>query len=118
MNILADESVDLPIVAHLRQLGHSVWYVAEMDPGLSDEAVLKLARDEQALLLTADKDFGELVFRWRQASHGVTLLRLAGLPTQRKAEIVATAIAQYGGSLTAAFSVITKQNVRIRPHRR
>jgi predicted nuclease of predicted toxin-antitoxin system len=114
VNILADESIDLPIVAHLRQQGHHVSYVAEMDPGLSDEAVLQLARDEQALLLTADKDFGELVFRWRQVSRGVILLRLAGLPAQRKAKIVATAIEQYGERLVTAFSVITKHNVRIR----
>jgi predicted nuclease of predicted toxin-antitoxin system len=118
MNLLADESIDLPIVAHLRQLGHRVWYVAEMNPGLSDEAVLQLAQDEQALLLTADKDFGELVFRWRQVSSGVILVRLAGLPAQRKAEIVAAAIALHGESLATAFSVISKQNVRIRPQRR
>lgn len=118
MNILADESVDLPIVAHLRRLGHCVWYVAEMDPGISDEAVLQLAQGEQALLLTADKDFGELVFRWRQLSSGVILLRLAGLPAQSKAEIVAAAIEQHQESLHTAFAVITKQNVRIRPQRK
>lgn len=58
MEFWADESVD-----RLREDGHQVWYAAEMEPGLSDEAVLALANREAALLLTADKDFGELVFR-------------------------------------------------------
>jgi predicted nuclease of predicted toxin-antitoxin system len=115
MKFLADESVDLPIVAHLRRQGHQVWYVAEMEPGISDETVLQLAYRENALLLTADKDFGELVFRWRRLSSGVILLRLAGLPALRKAEIVVAAIAQHAEGLVAAFTVISKGTVRIRP---
>ena len=58
MNLLADESVDQPIVTHLRQQGYHVWYVAEMEPGLSDEAVLQLANHEGAVLLTADRTWG------------------------------------------------------------
>ncbi len=57
MNFLADESVDKQIVERLRQDGHSVRYVAEMDPGISDDAVLDLADHEATLLLTVDKDF-------------------------------------------------------------
>lgn len=58
MNCLADESVDRQIVERLRQDGHQVWYVAEMEPGISDEHVLDLANRRKCLLLTADKDFG------------------------------------------------------------
>ena len=61
MNILADESVDQPIVNRLREDGHTVLYVAEMDPGISDEVVLQEANNREFLLLTADIDFGELV---------------------------------------------------------
>jgi len=56
MNLLADESVDGPIVERLRHDGHQVWYVAEMEPGISDEAVLDLANHEKSLLLTADRE--------------------------------------------------------------
>lgn len=55
MNFLADESVDRQIVERLRQDGHLVWYVAEMEPGISDDIVLASANQEAALLLTADK---------------------------------------------------------------
>lgn len=59
MNFLADESVDRQIVERVRQDGHQVWYVAEMEPGVSDDVVLNLANQKTALLLTADKDFGD-----------------------------------------------------------
>ncbi len=63
MNLLADESVDRPIVEQLRQDGHDVLYVAEMEPGIPDDVVLQRANEHQALLVTEDKDFGELVYR-------------------------------------------------------
>ncbi len=59
MNLLADEGVDHQIVARLREEGHDVLYVAEMEPGIPDEAVLDLANGEYRRLLAADKDFGE-----------------------------------------------------------
>ena len=62
MNLLADEGVERQIVEHLRLDEHLVHYIAEMDPGISDDAVLRKANDHNALLLTEDKDFGELVF--------------------------------------------------------
>ncbi len=60
MNFLADEGVDRQIVDRLRLDGHGVLYIAEMDPGISDDEVLDIANREDALLLTSDKDFGGL----------------------------------------------------------
>jgi predicted nuclease of predicted toxin-antitoxin system len=99
MNFLADESVDRQIVDRLRQENHRVGYVAEMAPGIPDDAVLDLANREGALLLTADKDFGELVFRQHLLAPGVVLIRLAGLSPTNKAAIVASAIAQHAAEL-------------------
>jgi predicted nuclease of predicted toxin-antitoxin system len=56
MNIVADEGVDRQIVERLRQSEHAVVYVAELAPSIPDEAVLQLATNQGALLLTADKD--------------------------------------------------------------
>ena len=61
MKSVADESVDRQIVARLRNNRHSVWYVAEMSPSISDDEVLQLANKRTAPLITSDKDFGELV---------------------------------------------------------
>jgi predicted nuclease of predicted toxin-antitoxin system len=73
MNLLADECIDQQIVERLRQDGHEVLYIAEMDPGISDDIVLSQASERHALLVKADKDFGELVFRLNQIHAGVVL---------------------------------------------
>ncbi|MGH7407012.1 MAG: DUF5615 family PIN-like protein, partial [Candidatus Methylomirabilales bacterium] len=56
-------------------------------------------------MLTADKDFGELVFRQGRAHPGVVLLRLAGLSNVTKAEIVAEVCHERASELLQAFSV-------------
>ena len=56
MNLPADESVDRQIVDLLRTDGHAVRYIAEIEPGISDDIVLDMAYQETDLLLTADKD--------------------------------------------------------------
>lgn len=117
MKFLADENVDKPIVERLRDDGHTVLYVLEMEPGISDEEVIRRANQEFALLLTADKDFGELVFRQRRIVYGVVLIRLAGLSPQRKAEAAATAIQKHADELARNFTVITHRTVRIRKQR-
>jgi predicted nuclease of predicted toxin-antitoxin system len=114
MNFLADESLDRQIVDRLREDGHRVWYVAEMKPGISDDVVIELANREGALLLTADKDFGELVFRQRRLAPGVVLIRLAGLSPLSKAEVVTSAINKHALELPRAFTVIAAGAIRIR----
>ena len=116
MNLLADEGVERQIVERLRRDGHTVLYVAEMEPSIADDVVLERANEISALLVAADKDFGGLVFRERRlSSGGVVLLRLAGLSTKRKAEIVSKVFAERGPEFARAFSVISPGRVRIRP---
>jgi predicted nuclease of predicted toxin-antitoxin system len=115
MNFVADEGVDWPIVTRLRQLGHVVWYVAEASPSISDAEVLSQAENQQAILLTCDKDFGEMVFRQNVASRGVVLMRLHGLTLEQKTAVVENTLAQYGTQLANAFTVITPTKIRIRP---
>jgi predicted nuclease of predicted toxin-antitoxin system len=65
MHILVEALANKP---RLRNDGHDVLYVAEMSPGIDDEEVLGAANEHDALLPTADKDFGELVFRLGRVS--------------------------------------------------
>jgi len=116
MNLLADEGVERQIVERLRQDGHSVLYIAEMEPSISDDMVLHRANEAASLLVAADKDFGELVFRERRlSSGGVVLVRLAGLSADLKAEIVSKAFIERGAEFVDAFSVSSPGRVRIRP---
>lgn len=114
MNFLADENLDEQIVERLRQDGHFVWYVAEMEREISDDVVLNLANQEGALLLTSDKDFGELVFRLRRIATGFVLIRLSDLSTINKMDIISHVINQHNNELMGAFTVITPRSVRIR----
>ena len=115
MIFLADEYVDQSIVDRLRVDGHEVLSVAELEPSIPDDAVLSLASERQSLLLTADKDFGDLVFRQRRVNAGVVLLRLEGLSSSTKALIVSAAVLEHGAKLLDAFTVISPGIVRIRP---
>jgi predicted nuclease of predicted toxin-antitoxin system len=114
MILLADESVDQPIVERLRNDGHDTMYVAEFSPSITDDQVLQEANDRNALLLTEDKDFGELVYRLGRVHSGVVLIRLAGLPASSKADIVAKVLQDHATELSGAFSVISPGATRIR----
>ena len=115
MNFVADEDIDRQVVERLRQDGHEILYVAEMEPSVSDEDVLKRANEKGALLITSDKDFGEMVFHQNLLTiGGVILLRLSGLSPARKAEIASKVIESRSADLPNAFSVISPGRVRIR----
>jgi predicted nuclease of predicted toxin-antitoxin system len=116
MKFIADEGVDLLIVEAIRAQGHDVFFVMEGMSGASDEAIQARARAENRILITKDKDFGELTFRLKLTHAGIVLSRLEGLKGVLKAKIVAAVIEKYGDALAEAFTVIQPGNVRIRKY--
>ena len=79
MNILADENVEGEIIMPLRSAGHIVSDIKEISPGINDPEVLVVANQSRQVLMTNDKDFGELVYRDRLFSSGLILLRFGKL---------------------------------------
>lgn len=114
MKLIADENVDRPIVELLRKSGFIIYYIQEMEPGITDEQVIQRANNEGALLLTSDSDFGEMVFRQGKIVQGIILMRLAGLSFQRKGEILIRAIKEHEDNLYGNFTVISPSAIRIR----
>jgi predicted nuclease of predicted toxin-antitoxin system len=113
-SFLADENVAAPLVLALREAGWDVDYVLESRPGLADDAVLQWASDEGRVLLTEDKDFGELVFRLKRNTSGVLMLRLPeGLWFQRWARL-RVVLERHAERLPDTFTVVQPQNVRFR----
>ncbi|HEY7065248.1 MAG TPA: DUF5615 family PIN-like protein [Chloroflexota bacterium] len=115
MKFLLDESADLRLSARLRDLGHDVEsVVADYQSSLPDSQVLSIAHRERRVLITNDKDFGELVFRHRQPHSGVILFRLpygASLPLKlSRLDHVLTA---YADSLDS-FLVVMERTIRVR----
>lgn len=114
MILVCDEGIDRSIVERLRVDGHEVIYIAELSPSISDDEVLKEANVRGAVLITADKDFGELVFRMGTLSKGVLLIRLHDVPTQERAVLVGAAVREHGSEFPGAFSVLSPTKLRIR----
>ena len=107
MILVADEGVDRGVVERLRQNGHEVVYVAELSPSVPDEAVLQQANARRAILLTADKDFGQLVFAHARQSAGVILIRYPSNNRRGLPIAVMAFIKQSGASLGDRFAVLT-----------
>lgn len=114
MIVVAGEGVDASVVMALRSAGHIVYWIAEESPGVSDRIILEKAVSDKALLITEDKDFGELVFRSKLPHQGVVLLRLHDLQSAEKSNVVTRAFAQHSGAFIGSFSVIRSDSIRIR----
>ena len=111
---LADEGVDFRIVRALREAGYSIVSVREESPSIPDTQVLARALELDAVLLTEDKDFGDMVFLQKKSAPGILLIRLAGLPGSRKVELVTKMFAQHATEFRGSFSVLTDRALRIR----
>lgn len=114
MKILADESIESEIVRALRTVGHEVVDIKEISPGIEDIEVLSRAAVSEAILLTNDKDFGELIYRDRLISSGVILLRFGKLEINERIELLKTVLEEQEAKLTGSFTVVTAVSVRIR----
>ena len=114
MNLVADESLHGAITARLRADGHAVHAIAATDSGVPDTDVLAIAVNRQALLLTQDKDFGELIFRRGLPHAGIVLIRLVGLAPADRAQLVSDLIRDHAIELADAFTVVSDSGVRIR----
>lgn len=116
MQFIADENIAEPIVTALRELQIDVLSISELMPGCSDSEVLSFANKNNSIIITSDKDFGEIIFRQQKIVKGVILLRLHGLSTDEKIKIVKNFFVDHLNSLkeTNIFVVITENNIRIR----
>jgi predicted nuclease of predicted toxin-antitoxin system len=102
------------LVAFLRFGGQDVLYVAEAAAGFSDENVIALALREKRLLLTEDKDFGDLVFRREYAVPGVVLMRIGLENPALKTMRLEAAIKRYGEGLFGRYTMINDGRFRSR----
>lgn len=114
MKLLADENIESEIVAALRHAGHTVSDIKETAPGIDDTEVLTMASNSESILITNDKDFGELIYRDRLVSKGVILLRFGKFEINERIEILLRVLEERSSDMGEAFTVITSTGVRIR----
>lgn len=112
---LADESCDYSVVRALVRRGHEVLAVADLSPRADDESVIGLALREKCILLTEDKDFGQLVHASGVQSVGVILLRFPPGARSTIGEVVADLVGRRHEELIGRFVVVQPGRVRIGP---
>jgi len=113
MRFLADESCDFAVVLALRAAGHDVLAVAEVARGAKDPEVIRLARGEGRVLLTEDKDFGQLVYARGQGGDGVVFLRFPAAARAQAPTAVLELVSKFGERLPTAFVVLEPGRARI-----
>jgi predicted nuclease of predicted toxin-antitoxin system len=115
MELLANENIPKQAVDALRADGHDVAWIRTESPGIDDSAVLARARAQGRILLTMDKDFGELAFHSGLAAPaGIILLRLSAAAPEILAERLRTLIAGVA-EWQGRFSVVEEDRIRVRP---
>ena len=113
MRLLANENIPLLVIDVLRERGHDVIWIRAESPGVSDRDVLVKAHAESRLLLTFDKDFGELAFRQGlPAQSGIILIRLTTIPPTEMAKLIAD-ILDSRDDWAGHFSVIESHRIRM-----
>lgn len=113
MRYLLDENQSPALGELLRRQGHEVRHMATLGQGTPDEAVLQLAVSVESFLVTADKDFADLVFRDGLPHSGVLLVRLNGLPPPDRIQRTLDVLAKIGEG--RGFYVVTKDRLRSQP---
>ena len=114
LRLLVDVSVGTGLVSFLREEGHDVVSVKEIDPRADDVSILSLAVDEKRIVVTMDKDFGELVYKSGLPHRGVILLRLEEHDRKAKVKIMSQILERHGEKLEGHFCVYQNGRLRIR----
>lgn len=113
MKFLVDECVGNGIAEWLRSQGYDTVSILEISPGIPDDEVLHMAFQENRILITIDKDFGDIVFRSNKDHCGIILLRLLSWQLQHKITILENVLIRYTAELEYNFIVVTEQSVRM-----
>lgn len=113
MKFVVDECAGPAVAAWLSQAGHDVVSIYDECPGADDDAILNRAHSEERIVVTADKDFGEMVFREGRPHRGVILLRFHDQSPPRHISALGELLQNHAASLPDRFVVVTDAGVRI-----
>ena len=114
LKFLIDESSGVKLYKFLLEKKYDVKFVSEIMPGTEDIEILKYAEKEKRVLITNDKDFGELIFRLKMPSSGVILLRLKKNIPINRIKYTLNLIENFSDKLKNNFVVVKENQVRIR----
>jgi predicted nuclease of predicted toxin-antitoxin system len=117
LRFLADESCDFGVVKALRAEGYDVLALTEITSRSVDTEVIAQAYQEKRILLTEDKDFGQLVFASQADTAGVILIRYPGNARRSLQKVVVKLVREQGNDIRNAFIVMQPGHVRVSPNK-
>jgi predicted nuclease of predicted toxin-antitoxin system len=85
---IADEGFSFPITSILREKGYDVIWIGDIAPGVDDAKVFEISRKDGRIILTEDKDFGELAIRFKCKTSGIILLRIRDFSDKLKGHLI------------------------------
>lgn len=115
MKFLVDECVHPSITRWLQQQGYDVVSVKSVAAGIDDAAVLKKAYEENRILITHDKGFGERIFKQQAVHNGIILLRVMQMNSEDKISILKKILDEHKDELLCSFIVATDNVIRVIP---
>lgn len=115
MRFLADANIEAGLVFWMRAEGLDVLWAAELAPSTTDQTLVSLASQERRILITYDRDFGELIFYRRQVAAGVVLLRLGNALQCDRLAIVRSYWPEISRQVSGNFLVVSERSIRVRP---
>ena len=112
MRFLVDECTGPAVARWLRGQKHEVFSVFDQARGVDDDAIIKKALEENWILLTDDKDFGDKVYRDGRLHRGVILLRLEDERPASKIRVLSRLLGTYSNRVPESFIVVNEKQVR------
>ena len=114
IKFLVDVGVGKSVENYLQKKGYDVKTVRDIDPTMQDEKIIQLAALEKRMVVTMDKDFGELVYHSFMDHFGVLLLRLEDATGSQKRKVMEFIIDNYSSRIQNCFCVFKNDKFRIR----
>ncbi|MCP5053813.1 MAG: hypothetical protein GY940_41990 [bacterium] len=111
---LADEGFSFAITSVLREKGYCIKWIGDISPGVPDRVVYKMAEEDDRIILTEDKDFGELAVRYKLKATGVILLRINEAEKGLRQKRVIELLEKFPGKLEGHLVVIDSEKFRFR----
>jgi predicted nuclease of predicted toxin-antitoxin system len=116
MKFHANENFPVPSIHLLKEVGYDVESVILQHPGIEDKIVLKWGHDEGRIILTFDKDYGELIYKQRLSPPaGLVFFRYAPIFPEEPGLHLTELLNTSGLLFENKFSVVTRKQVRQRP---
>ena len=113
MRFLVDECAGPSLARWLREQGHDVFSVFDQARGINDDEVMQMSLENERILITVDKDYGEKIFREKHAHRGVILLRLKDERSKSKIAAIEQLLTSFAPRISEQFVVVTDTRVRL-----